>query len=499
MTTLIFIVSVPPVVSVCCDFIESHGIVDGVYRLSGISSNIQRLKKSFDEDKLPDLARDRQVLQDIHSVSSLVKLYFRELPAPVCTFHLYDQFVSAVKSAEELRILKLREVLGELPDVNYSTLEFLLKHLHRLSLRHSETGMTAKNLAIVWAPNLLRCPALEVGGVEALQGVAVQAVVTEYLIKYCHLVFTSPSQANTPRSALKSPHSFPISSPIKLLSLEEAQRQYHNMTARRTHILPLQTLTLNRKKKEKPWRVLFPRKQEEILEENPSCSCITGAALKTTEPCSCPRRPDSDLECPMETKSLLRRGESQQDSPVILRCLRRLDSESNSFSREKRSSLRDKFRKFALSPISSSHNIIDKLANGETDLGVPTSLAGQHVNQKILHLNESLEFIDASSDEDDCELSPSNKRSRICDLKRPSPNVVDKVIKEAIKDINSENCDSNQEFKAENSKNREKQLPSSNSKASGEIESNKINYHSESFPVIQKTLLQVGYIKINLD
>ena len=380
-------------------------------------------------------------------------------------------------------------------------LEYLTRHLHRVSLSHHSTGMTAKNVAIVWAPNLLRCKSLEVGGVAALQGVGVQAVVTEYLIKYCHLVFTSPSQANTPRSALKShsPLSFPISSPIKLLSLEEAQRQYQTMTSRRTHILPLQTLTLNRKKKEKPWRVLFSRKQEEILEENPSCSCltVTGAARNNTEPCSsCPRTGlDSDLDCPMETKSILRRGESQQDSPVILRCLRRLDSESNTFSREKRSSLRDKFRKFALSPISSSHNIIDKLSNIETDLGVPASLAGQHVNQKILHLNESLEFIDASSDEDDSELSPSNKRSRICDLKRPSPNVVDKVIKEAIKDINSENCDSNQEFKAENC---EKQLPTSPSKASGEIKSDKINYHSESFPVIQATLLQVGYIKINL-
>jgi len=136
-------------------------------------------------------------------------------------------------------------------------------------------------------------------------------------------------------------------------------------------------------------------------------------------------------------------------------------------------------------------------------LTVPASLAGQHVNQKILHLNESLEFIDASSDEEDCELSPSNKRSRICDLKRPSPSpsVVDKVIKEAIKDINSENCDSNQEFKAENCENREKHLPTSNSnKASGEIKSNKKNYHSESFPVIQKTLLQdEDYMKPNKD
>ena len=50
------------------------------------------------------------------------------------------------------------------------TLEYLTKHLHRVSLKHPDTGMTAKNVAIVWAPNLLRCKSLEVGGVAALQG-----------------------------------------------------------------------------------------------------------------------------------------------------------------------------------------------------------------------------------------------------------------------------------------------------------------------------------------
>ena len=31
-------------------------------------------------------------------------------------------------------------------------------HLNRLSEKVNETGMTAKNLSIVWAPNLLRTP-----------------------------------------------------------------------------------------------------------------------------------------------------------------------------------------------------------------------------------------------------------------------------------------------------------------------------------------------------
>ena len=56
----------------------------------------------------------------------------------------------------------------------FRTLEYLIKHLYRVSLRGGDTGMTAKNVAIVWAPNLLRSKSLEVGGVAALQGVGVQ-------------------------------------------------------------------------------------------------------------------------------------------------------------------------------------------------------------------------------------------------------------------------------------------------------------------------------------
>ena len=97
-------------------------------------------------------------MRDIHSVSSLLKMYFRELPNPVCTFQLYDRFVEAVKSTEEElgRAERLREVLVCLPEPNYRTLESLVRHLHRVARHSTSTGMTSKNLAIVWAPNLLR-------------------------------------------------------------------------------------------------------------------------------------------------------------------------------------------------------------------------------------------------------------------------------------------------------------------------------------------------------
>lgn len=48
-------------------------------------------RHAFDEDRVPNLA-DETYLQDIHSISSLLKMYFRELPNPLLTYQLYDKF-----------------------------------------------------------------------------------------------------------------------------------------------------------------------------------------------------------------------------------------------------------------------------------------------------------------------------------------------------------------------------------------------------------------------
>uniref|UniRef100_A0A8C6VJL5 Rho-GAP domain-containing protein n=1 Tax=Naja naja TaxID=35670 RepID=A0A8C6VJL5_NAJNA len=35
---------IPQVLKSCTEFVEQHGIKDGIYRISGISSNIQKLR-----------------------------------------------------------------------------------------------------------------------------------------------------------------------------------------------------------------------------------------------------------------------------------------------------------------------------------------------------------------------------------------------------------------------------------------------------------------------
>ncbi|XP_026735080.1 GTPase-activating protein CdGAPr isoform X3 [Trichoplusia ni] len=229
---------VPAVLVECCAAIEARGAVDGVYRLSGGAGLTQRLRAAFDAGAAPDLAAPA-TLRDPHAVPSLLKMYFRELPNPLCTYQLYESFVSAVTSGDEAaRLRAVRDAVVKLPPPHYRTLAYLMRHLRRVSLLGEQTGMTARNMAIVWAPNLLRAPRPQ----HALQGVAVQAVVTEFLICYAEELFAQEQgEESGPESleqercesqvelrgteSCRRPKSLPINPPTKLLSLEEARRR----------------------------------------------------------------------------------------------------------------------------------------------------------------------------------------------------------------------------------------------------------------------------------
>ncbi|XP_038239145.2 rho GTPase-activating protein 33 [Dermochelys coriacea] len=222
---------VPQVLRCCSEFIEKYGMVDGIYRLSGVASNIQKLRHEFDSERVPELGR-ATYLQDIHCVSSLCKLYFRELPNPLLTYQLYRKFSEAMAvPSEEERLVRVHDVIQQLPPPHYRTLEFLLRHLARVATHSPDTSMHVKNLAIVWAPNLLRSLELEavgLSGAEAFHEVRVQSVVVEFLLNHVQVLFsdkfTSIGKDCAGRSCLPRPKSLLGSCPsTRLLSLEEAQ------------------------------------------------------------------------------------------------------------------------------------------------------------------------------------------------------------------------------------------------------------------------------------
>ncbi|XP_072049400.1 uncharacterized protein [Amphiura filiformis] len=213
---------IPEIVKVCTEFIEKFGVVDGVYRLSGVTSNIQYLRDEFDGEKIPDLT---EYEKDIHCVTSVCKLYFRELPNPLLTYQLYKKFEEAAVTDEECRLVKMHDTVQQLPPPHYRTLQFLIDHLAKMAAYGEQTGMNTKNLAIVWAPNLLKSKELELATSAAFMEIKIQATVVEYLIRNAHLIFNDKLFPDVPGigQEMRRPKSLVLSTPTKLLSLEEAQ------------------------------------------------------------------------------------------------------------------------------------------------------------------------------------------------------------------------------------------------------------------------------------
>ncbi|TFK17559.1 GTPase activating protein [Coprinopsis marcescibilis] len=149
-------VEVPPIINKCCEAIEKHGIhSQGIYRVSGMTSKVNNLKQRLDKD-LDSVDLDTPEWSgDINTVASVIKMWLRELPDPLMTYNLHQGFIEAAKiENDRLRHIRLHERVNDLPDPNYSTLKYILGHLHRVNQHAAENSMSTQNLAIVFGPTL---------------------------------------------------------------------------------------------------------------------------------------------------------------------------------------------------------------------------------------------------------------------------------------------------------------------------------------------------------
>lgn len=125
---------------------------EGLFRSSGGASKIKRLKLSIDSGcfTLPVLPEYR----DLHVIAATLKCYLRELPEPLLTYTLYNEWISISKCNDEQRLLIVQDILKKLPKANKDNLTYLIQFLAKLS-KHPENKMTSSNIAICIAPNLL--------------------------------------------------------------------------------------------------------------------------------------------------------------------------------------------------------------------------------------------------------------------------------------------------------------------------------------------------------
>ncbi|XP_071338087.1 breakpoint cluster region protein isoform X1 [Trachinotus anak] len=147
---------VPLIVRQCVEEIERRGMEEvGIYRVSGVATDIQALKAAFDSNNKDVSVMMREM--DVNAIAGTLKLYFRELPEPLFTDELYPNFAGGIALSDSVaKESCMLNLLLSLPEPNLVTFIFLLDHLKRVAENESFNKMSLHNLATVFGPTLLR-------------------------------------------------------------------------------------------------------------------------------------------------------------------------------------------------------------------------------------------------------------------------------------------------------------------------------------------------------
>ncbi|KAI1886592.1 hypothetical protein AGOR_G00197400 [Albula goreensis] len=125
---------------------------EGLFRVAPSASKLKKLKASLDCGVL-DV---QEYSADPHAIAGALKSYLRELPEPLMTFELYEEWIQASNiQDQDKRLQALLTACEKLPKANSNNFRYLIKFLAKLNEYQDANKMTPGNIAIVLGPNLL--------------------------------------------------------------------------------------------------------------------------------------------------------------------------------------------------------------------------------------------------------------------------------------------------------------------------------------------------------
>ncbi|XP_048026990.1 rho GTPase-activating protein 44 isoform X4 [Megalobrama amblycephala] len=125
---------------------------EGLFRVAPSASKLKKLKASLDCGVLDF----QEYSVDPHAIAGALKSYLRELPEPLLTFDLYEEWIQASNIADQdKRLQALLSTCERLPTANSNNFKYLIKFLAKLNEYQDYNKMTPGNIAIVLGPNLL--------------------------------------------------------------------------------------------------------------------------------------------------------------------------------------------------------------------------------------------------------------------------------------------------------------------------------------------------------
>ncbi|XP_070595815.1 rho GTPase-activating protein 44 isoform X11 [Erythrolamprus reginae] len=166
---------------------------EGLFRVAPSASKLKKLKAALD----CCVVDVQEYSADPHAIAGALKSYLRELPEPLMTFELYEEWILASNiQDQDKRLQALWNALEKLPKASYNNLRYLIKFLANLTEYQDANKMTPSNIAIVLGPNLL-WPQTEGNITEMMATVSLQIVaIIEPLIQHADWFFPGDIEFN---------------------------------------------------------------------------------------------------------------------------------------------------------------------------------------------------------------------------------------------------------------------------------------------------------------
>nr|CAD2187797.1 unnamed protein product [Meloidogyne enterolobii] len=142
---------VPKFITEVTTLIEQKGLdCDGLYRVNGNLSSVQKIRCQIDQDNYEPMRRE----EDIHVLSGALKLFLRELQEPIFPATMHKEFMSAIRDSGSKKFKCIDDLLNKLPQVNKQTLRVLILHLNKVATHSGKNRMQIHNLAIIFGPSM---------------------------------------------------------------------------------------------------------------------------------------------------------------------------------------------------------------------------------------------------------------------------------------------------------------------------------------------------------
>ncbi|SSD60774.1 uncharacterized protein SCODWIG_02535 [Saccharomycodes ludwigii] len=207
----------PTIVQFCINTIEKNDSfirTEGLYRKTASKIVIESFEKEIDNvidyNRMKSICENNRDYNDVHVLASVLKRYLRKLPIPVIPFTLYEPFISlsrdstnvtatnskmdpannsmttSANSENNTQLVKsLMKLVGGLPKEHFDCLKAIIHHISTVSKYNRENLMTIHNLALVFAPSILR----DYTGMYEINDIQHKNVIMELFIKHEERIF----------------------------------------------------------------------------------------------------------------------------------------------------------------------------------------------------------------------------------------------------------------------------------------------------------------------